>query len=271
MKRFSKKAILTTTLSAGLLLAACSTDNDGGNDQVNNTNNAATNTEENVTEVEGNEGNANTDGENNLDGEAQPEDVPNVMDQDPDEPVAIVNGEEIPYSELQAQVGPMQGMMGGEGEEDAEQDAEMQAMMAQMSQQILDQLVVTRLLVQEAEAQGIEADDEMVNQELEELKASFETEEAFQEALEQQQYTEEQIEEEIRDITRVEELLTLAHLEEGAYEVTEEEVQAFYEQMAAQNPEMEEFDTIQPELEEQLEQQAYLEDLRANAEIEILL
>lgn len=283
MKKTVRNGLLTLSLSTVMVVAAC------GNNEENTTNNTENaNTNETNTEVEENQENTETENEtqNNTEEDpaeneteeepqnegneaAAPEAGTSVMDQDPEEPVAVVNGEEIQSGELQSQLAQFETMF-AQQEMDEEEGA---MMMMQFQQQFLDQLINQTVLAQEAEAEGIEANEEEVETQIEEIRSQFDSEDDFQEALEMQGYTEEDLMQEIRELTLVEELLTMEHVDEDQYEVSEEEVREYYELAATNDPEIadQEFEEVQDQLEEQLLQNQYVEDLRESAEIEILL
>jgi hypothetical protein len=272
MKKMSKHGLLTLSLSTLLIVAACGNENNGNDEadtEENNTetqNNAEVNEAENNTETEMND---DTEMNDEAMEDGDPEEAMEFMDQDPEEPVAVVNGEEITSGELQGQLAQFETMFAQQEME----DEETAMMMMQFQQQFLDQLINQTILAQEAEEEGFEADEEEVEEEIEEIRAQFETEEQFEEALDSQGYSEEDLEEEIRQVSVVEQLLSMEHLDEGEYEVEEEEVREYYEMAAANDPEMadSEFEDVQEDLEEQLRQNQYIEDLRDSADVEILL
>ncbi|TVP82821.1 MAG: hypothetical protein EA344_11165 [Alkalicoccus sp.] len=266
MKKMSKHGLLTLSLTTLLVAAACGNENNGNDDANTEENNAET---QNNTEVNEVESNNETEMDNEAMEDGDPEEAMEFMDQDPEEPVAVVNGEEITSGELQGQLAQFETMF---AQQEMEEE-ETAMMMMQFQQQFLDQLINQTILAQEAEEEGFEADEEEVEAEIEEIRAQFETEEQFEEALDSQGYSEEDLEEEIRQVSVVEQLLTMEHLDEEEYEVEEEEVREYYEMAAANDPEMadSEFEDVQEDLEEQLRQNQYVEELRDNADVEILL
>ncbi|UJW57660.1 SurA N-terminal domain-containing protein [Bacillus sp. A116_S68] len=253
MKRVDKKAFLAIPLSTMLVLAACGGENT--NDAENDPNNTNETTE-----------NAPEDGENNNETAMDEE---GALDADPDEPIAIVNGEEIPMEELQMQMSQYEMLFAQQGMDP--EDEENAAMIQELQQDILDLLVNQELLNQEADAQNIEVSDEEVEEELDQMREQFEEEEEFEQALEMQNYTLEQLEEDIRQMKRVQELQTMAHLDEDQYTVSEDEAREYYEEIVMSNPEIGEFEDIQEDIENELKLDLYLDDLREQAEIEILI
>ncbi|MCR6110614.1 SurA N-terminal domain-containing protein [Bacillus sp. A301a_S52] len=253
MKRVDKKAFLAIPLSTMLVLAACGGENT--NDVENDPNNT-NETTENVPEDGGN----NNETAMNEEG---------ALEADPDEPIAIVNGEEIPMEELQMQMSQYEMLLAQQGLDP--EDEENVAMIQELQQDILDLLVNQELLNQEADAQNIEVSDEQVEEELDQMREQFEEEEEFEQALEMQNYTLEQLEDDIRQMKRVQELQTMAHLDEDLYEVSEDEAREYYEEIVMNNPQIGEFEDIQEDIENELKLDLYLDDLREQAEIEILI
>ncbi|MCR6096559.1 SurA N-terminal domain-containing protein [Salipaludibacillus agaradhaerens] len=253
MKRVDKKAFLAIPLSTMLVLAACGGENT--NDAENDPNNMNETTE-----------NAPEEGENNNETAMDEE---GAVDADPDEPIAIVNGEEIPMEELQMQMSQYEMLFAQQGMDP--EDEENAAMIQELQQDILDLLVNQELLNQEADAQNIEVSDEEVEEELDQMREQFEEEEEFEQALEMQNYTLEQLEDDIRQMKRVQELQTMAHLDEDQYTVSEDEAREYYEEIVMSNPEIGEFEDIQEDIENELKLDLYLDDLREQAEIEILI
>ncbi|WP_246942997.1 SurA N-terminal domain-containing protein [Bacillus pinisoli] len=144
--------------------------------------------------------------------------------------------------------------------------------------QLLDQLINTELLLQQAEKEGIQTEDESVNERLDEMKAQFEDEEKFNEALEENNITEVALKERIKN-----EMQISTYLENSIGEVTvsEEEITKVYDQykqaMESQEQEVQELDAIKDQLEQQAVIQKrqekiseLIEQLRADNEIKIL-
>ncbi|PYZ94469.1 hypothetical protein CR194_02750 [Salipaludibacillus keqinensis] len=271
MKRFNRKALLALPLSAALVLAACGDDNnengnsnneEGAVNQENSVNNDDTETDNN-TETDSNENIA-------MNGEQD-------MESDPDETIATVNGEEIVMADMQAQMAQFEQMIAQSGGE--MEDEETAEILMQMQQQVLDNLINQEVLTQKADELDINVDEEEIEEavdaELEQIKAQFEDEEQLEEILEAENTSMEEIEEDIREFytesMKIEELLTLNHVDEDELSVSEEEVRERYDQMAMQNPEIGEFEDMEDELEEEVKEQKYVEQLREEADIEILI
>lgn len=214
--------------------------------------------------------------------------------QETGEPVALVNGESIDSGFFQRQlersiaVNEQQGMV-LEGEEGDQ-------MKEQLKEQLIEQLVQQEVLYQEAQAQGIEVTEDEVESEIEMVKSQFETEEQYQQALEMNQFSEEEFE----SMLTVE-LTVDALMEQNLPEVTveEDELREYYSmheqqhqaQMDAMEQEEQEiseeemammelppYEEMKEELRQQLtmekqqeHQMALVDELMEESDIEIML
>ena len=136
---------------------------------------------------------------------------------------AVVNETEIPVSQLeeryeQAIATP---------EVAAQLEADPEATQSQLEAQLLTQLVQSQLLQQGADDLGVEVTDADVAAQREQLVEQVGGEEAFQSIVDENDLSEEQLDELLRDLA-LQEAVT-EELTAGT-EVPEEEVQAFYEQ-----------------------------------------
>jgi len=185
--------------------------------------------------------------------------------------VAVVDGVEITREEFeqvydgQLQQAFMQSQMTGQ---EVDQD--------QLKQQTAEGLVDTQLLLAEAEARSITPTEEEINAAAAELAESSglgSADELFS-MLEQQGLGREEALEELRLQTSLEQLVAD---EAGEYTPSEEEVQALYDEAAAQSGEGGELppiEEVRPQIEAQLQQQhesevvqGLLEQLRTDADI----
>ncbi len=192
--------------------------------------------------------------------------------------VAVVNGESILREEFDEMLNMrLERHEMQEVEEDVEGTEEMQEM---LEQQVLDELIAREVLLQNAEAAGIVSDDETVQEEYQQIKAQFEEEE-FKEALEAQNMTSEELKENIafQHVVQgfVDEKIE-ERLGEEAYEISEDELQAAYDQYSLQMDDLPDFEEMKPQLEEMLVQEKQQEfttqlinELVAESDIEILL
>jgi peptidyl-prolyl cis-trans isomerase SurA len=139
------------------------------------------------------------------------------------EAVAMVNGEPIYEGPFQRMTDRMsivyeQQGLSLEGEEG-------EVMIQQIQEQTLQQMIQQTVLVQEAKSLELEVPDEAVNAELDQIRSQFETEDAYQEALQQNLFTESELRDTLRMEMTIEALL--AH-EIPEITVTEEELIAGY-------------------------------------------
>lgn len=257
----SRTALAGAALVAALLGAsACSDDTGGDTDTTAATDDAA------ATSGAGDQAAATAD----------VSDIPEV--------VAEVNGEPISRDDFvtayegQYQQASMQSQMGGGP---VDQDA--------LKQQVLDGLIGNTLLVQQVEEKGLEVSEEEIDSTLAELAQGNGMEpQDFLAALEEQGLTEDDVRAEVKKQVGTDKLI---EQEAPVEDPTEEELQALYDEIAAQQapPEGTEdgaaatdspesalppFEEVRPQLEEQVRSekqnaavQAYLDELREGAEI----
>jgi parvulin-like peptidyl-prolyl isomerase len=142
------------------------------------------------------------------------------------EVAATVNGEDIMKAELDEQVEKLQ-----EQYPQMFEGADAEARLLDFQQRLLDNMINGVLIRQAAEEMGIDVSDSDVDEQIEELKAGFETEEQFDEALAQAGMDMDALRTQIED-----QLLTEALLEElnSDTEVAEEEITAYYAANTAQ-------------------------------------
>lgn len=194
--------------------------------------------------------------------------------------VAEVNGEEVTKDEFvvlyqaQFQEAAMQEQSGGEKpDEDA------------LKEQTADNLVDTELLVQEADARGIEVTDEDVDAELTTLAKQNQMKDGAEllAALEKQGTTEEQARDQLESQVVIQELVTD---EAGSIEPTEKDLRAIYQQAkeqqaaqkGAQKQKFPAYDKVKSQIVEQAKSdkmaevaQTLVDDLRKDADITINL
>jgi hypothetical protein len=138
--------------------------------------------------------------------------------------VATVNGEEISrsdYEELLEMTNESYVMQGIDPEQLDEE------MKKQIEERVVNQLINTELLLQTAANEGITVDEETINKRFEEMKANFEDEKKFQDALEKNKLTEEELKGKVKK-----ELIITTYIDQkvGTIEVSEEEITALYDQ-----------------------------------------
>lgn len=183
---------------------------------------------------------------------------------DKEEPVVVVNGEEVNGAAYNAAYSLVKSMSAQYGQDVSDLEA--------VQDQTIDYLVEQELIMQEAEDAGIEVSDEEVQEEVDAAKESG-GEEGFQQSLEQLNLTEEQFAQQLRF-----DLATQQYMEEEVdTEVTDEEVQEMYDRLSAQmgDQEMQDLDEIRDDVEQMViqnkQQEAYtnkVDELKESAEIE---
>lgn len=183
--------------------------------------------------------------------------------------VVVVNGEEVKGSVYNSVARQLEGSIAAQG-----QDASEEEIAEQVKSQAVSVIVGNKLIIQDAKEKGHEADEETVEQRVEEMKGQFENEEAMNEALEASGYTMEDFKQQLREQSIYEsylaEELTVA-------EVTDEEVQQAYDGYANSSGEeasaLEEVEPmIRQTLKEQKTQEAVsqrIEELKADADVEV--
>ncbi|SDY76461.1 SurA N-terminal domain-containing protein [Tindallia californiensis] len=210
------------------------------------------------------------------------------------EVVAIVNGENIYELVFQRQVDRLisaneQQGMSFEGEEG-------EMVKAQIEDQVMDYLLQQEVLLQEAGSRQLKASEEEIDEEMKMIRDQFETEEAYEQALEDNLFTEEELRNTLKAELTIE---TLLESESPEIEIDEEEIQEYYnfyemqheQQMAMiqqegtelSDEEMEmmklpSYEEMEEDLRQQIimqKQQEYhmllVEELMENSEIEILI
>lgn len=184
--------------------------------------------------------------------------------------VARVNGVEITQNDLDAYELKM---LADQQIDKASLDEEA---LGQLKAQALDSLVSQSLLEQAVKKDGTKVSKSDIDEQIETIKGQFENEEAYQNALSAQGTTEDILRTEIeRDLVTQKYLEKVLDLE--SITVSEEEIQALYDQESAVNENLAELSEISEQIKAFIIQQkqqelfaTYLQELKAGAEIEIL-
>jgi FKBP-type peptidyl-prolyl cis-trans isomerase (trigger factor) len=181
-------------------------------------------------------------------------------------PVAIVNGEEISYGAFEMQMFQMSQnpqLLGAEQHE--------------LQNIVLDQLIGHRLLVQAARDQNITIDEQVIEAELENVRNQFESPEMMEAQLEMLGMDEASLQNEIEDQAILNEYYAQI-AEENNIEVTDEEIQVFYDEQVAIHEDSPSIEEVGPMISSELEQQkmqpyieAIVNEYRESADIQILL
>ena len=167
------------------------------------------------------------------------------------EMVATVNGEEILKKDYETQLKTSKAYFQQQGMNLEDLDSKTQE---EFEQSVLDQLINTKLLLQTAQKEGITIEQSEITSEVDKMKSQYEDPKKYQEALKENQLTEETIKEEIRD-----QLILTKFFDKkiGEITVSEDEVKSTYEQykkqIESQGQELpdQDFDTIKPQMEQQ--------------------
>ncbi|MFC4024772.1 SurA N-terminal domain-containing protein [Oceanobacillus longus] len=183
---------------------------------------------------------------------------------DEDTSVAVVNGEEIngvDYNPIYSQVKTTMYQYG--------QDVSDHEL---IKNQTVDILVEQALIKQDAEKEGIEVTEEEAQEELNTIKETS-SEEEFTALLDQYKMTEEDFQKQLMD-----DLITIKYVDEFEAEVSDEEIQEYYDQLKGQNEEIGELEEVEGQIKEilvnekQSEQlRAKVEELKKDAEVETVL
>ncbi len=212
-------------------------------------------------------------------GEAETAEALDIEDLDADETILIINGEEITRGEFDAQFERTKQMVSQQYGIDL--DSEENAMLLpELQHQTIDNIIGQRILTQEAKNKGMEVSDEEIDENIGMLIQQFGGEEGFQEALDADNLTEEDLEQLVYEELLISQLFE-AELNFDDIEVSEEEIEDFYAQyemtMEQQGEEVPPLEEIEEQIIMQLqqqkaqeEQQTYVSALMDDSEIERL-
>ncbi|TCT18787.1 SurA-like protein [Melghiribacillus thermohalophilus] len=184
--------------------------------------------------------------------------------------VATVNGMEIKGEDYNFAYEQLEQLY-----EQTGQDLEDEEIAETIKETVLEQLIGQTVLLYYAEQNGFEAEDEEVEQELNTIKEQYEEDE-FARVLEDSGITEEQLREEMANQIKTNKFIDQ---EIGSIDVSEEEVQEYYEtykeQMGEEAKELEDVEeVIKRELENQKRQEKakeIVDELKEKSDIEILI
>ncbi len=116
--------------------------------------------------------------------------------------MAIVNDEVILLSEVESIVSPLRKQY-----EAVYQGEELAKKLAQAKEEVLNKLIETKILLQEAKGRGVEAAPQEVEAMLENVKKTFESEDTFAQALEEQKLTLSDFSKRLEDQLRIKRLV----------------------------------------------------------------
>ncbi|MFP4193932.1 MAG: peptidylprolyl isomerase [Desulfobacterales bacterium] len=136
--------------------------------------------------------------------------------------VAVVNGVEISSQKLERIVDLFKARYGGSGAQIGDQQ------LSQIRKTILDNLIDQQLLYQASMDEDIKVDSAEIRDEMDEIKNRFESEDQFQDHIGTMNYTEKDLEKEIRQSLAIKKLIEEKF--EDSMSVTDEEIESFYEE-----------------------------------------
>lgn len=202
-----------------------------------------------------------------------------IEDLDADEAMLIINGEEITRGEFDDQFDRTKQMVSQQYGVDL--DSEENAMMIpELQHQTVENLIGQRVLKQTAESKGLEVTEEQIDQNIGMLVEQFGGEEGFQEALEVDNLTEEDLEKLVYEELLISQLFE-SELNLDDFETTDEEIEEFYAQyelsMEQQGEEVLPLEEVEDQIIQQVqqqksqeEQQTYITELVDDSDIERL-
>lgn len=186
--------------------------------------------------------------------------------------VAVVNGEEVPKEELVESVINVQQQAQGQG-----MDVTTEGVQQMVQEQALTGLINTKLLIQAAEEAGVTVSEAQVDSELAQIEAQLGGEAALEARMNELGLEIADVRQDIAEQLLIDQYLT-TETDAATVTVPEEEVRAFYDQLAANGQELPSFEELAPQIEAQLNAQGQqeivanlIEELRTAAEIEIFV
>lgn len=148
----------------------------------------------------------------------------------PSAPIAKVGETEITRESYDEQLAYLDSIMEWQFGKDYKNNQDAMTYYESQKQDIIDFLVETEVLLQKAKASNIEVSEEDINEELETTKAGFESEEAFNAALQESKLTLDDLKENIKS-----NLLISKTIEQYTSDITvnDEEIEAYYNENLA--------------------------------------
>lgn len=212
---------------------------------------------------------------NQQDQKKQMEEIQKKLDEqkvDEKKIVATINDEKILGSDYNIVLSSLQMQLLQMGQDPTSKEAA-----EQVKKQTLDSLVGQTLLLQDADKKGYKASDDEVKKKLTETKNQFQSDKEFEVAMKQAGLDQTKLETQI-----VETIQTTEYVEKEipTDEVTDEEIQRYYDQTTQQGnssgQKLSSFEEIKPQIKQQLEQQKkqeklikQVEELKKSAKVNI--
>lgn len=146
-------------------------------------------------------------------------------EEDLGEVVAIVNGEEVYENALDRIVDDMIVMYEQQGMSFEGEEAEM--LIEMLREQALEQLIQQTVILQKSKEYDLLATNQEVDEELLQIKAQFDTDEMYQQALEMNNLTEDELRDSIYENLSMQKLIDY---KVGDIEISEEDIITFYDE-----------------------------------------
>ncbi|MFP4376963.1 MAG: peptidylprolyl isomerase [Spirochaetales bacterium] len=147
--------------------------------------------------------------------------TPITVDEDQDE-VATVNGVGIGREEFEQNVENTLNRFRQQGQQISEEQIPV------LQEQVLNQMLAEELIYQAAIERGLQADEETVENQFQQMRSQFESDEAWQEAMDDLGTDEAELRDQLARNALIQDMVAEATSDVGA--VTEEEIQTFYEE-----------------------------------------
>ncbi|WP_226678379.1 SurA N-terminal domain-containing protein [Mesobacillus jeotgali] len=164
--------------------------------------------------------------------------------------VATVDGEGISKQQYEKELEVMKATYEQQGMPADQMDKKQKE---ELEKSVLEQMINAELLLQIAEKDGISIEDKEVDAELEKIKANFEDEKQFEEALKKNEMTEKELKSQLKKQLTVNKYLDSKI---GKIEATDEEIKVNYDQykeiVKGQEQEPEELEKVKAQLEQQI-------------------
>lgn len=188
------------------------------------------------------------------------------------QPVALVNGVKISKADYDNNIKQIGMSLSQQGADITNPDVQ-----AGMQTQAIDTLVNTELLRQLSIAEGFVVDPEDVQSRYDQIQASVGGPETLAQRMQEAGVTEEALRRDITNEQLIEQLIS-EKIDLSTIEITDEEVEAFYEQVGGEAAGLPPLDTIREDViarlrfdKEQALVNEYIQQVRSEASIEILL
>lgn len=174
----------------------------------------------------------------------------NAEKQNKEDLVATVDGKGISKKEYNKELEAMKASYEQQGMPTDQMDEKMKE---QLEKSVLDNMINAELLLQTAEKNDISVKEKEVDAELDKIKANFEDDKKFEEALKTNKMTEKQLKDQLKKQMTVNKYIDSKI---GKVEATPQEIQAMYDQykksLESQKQKPEELAKISPQLEQQV-------------------